>query len=630
MKAYAKENFIQKPPLKNVKINGYVHDLMNVFFENRIFSDFAKNVVLKEATDAFRNCEDEKGLIGLWQGEFWGKWVLSATRVCQYTGDDDLKNFLHKSALELIGFQRENGYIGTYQDSKHFYCKDPEEAIRQGWPGDWNWNIWCRKYTLWALLECYLLTDDNKILNSCIKIADNLLEELAESGKRLRETGAFKGFPSCSILKPMLLLYRITQEEKYLALCLDFVKDWEDSDLIPALIANCLSKKPFSQWYDFNLRWAKAYEMMSCFDGLLELYRVTANETYLKTCECFYEIAIENELNALYSVAFNDEFRDAKFNINAITEPCDVIHWMRLCHELFSLTGDAKYMDSFELAFYNPFLASSYKDGRWGARGARGHGRHLAAEGQAGLEHNHCCVNNMPRGYMNMAETIAMTSKDAIYINLYSEAEIALENGTSIRIDGNYLADSRANIVVEFKDTPLCDIKLRIPAWSKTSTIMADGKTYNPKNGYFTLSPRNSRTEITVQFDNTLTIIPLSAHKELPDDPWKLRRWVSATMGECTAEIFLYDDRCTLQKGCVLLCRTKLIGNTEEEMFSGKNLISPSFEATYQKVTPKMDVQMQFDVTFQKDEKTFSAQVCDFASGTNIDVDDMKYFSIYF
>lgn len=630
LKRYKKENILEKTPLENVELRGYTKSLMDVFFEKRIFSDFGKNVVFKEAEDAFSNCTDDSTSVGLWQGEFWGKWVIGAARVCRYAKDKELKRFLHSAALRLISFQRENGYIGTYKDSENFMSPPPSQAVinETGWECDWNWNIWCRKYTLWGLLECYDLTGDEKILTACVRLADNLISELSKSGKRLGETGTFKGMPSCSILKPMLILYRITEDEKYFSFCNEFVKDWENAKIMPGLIANTLDKKPIGEWYGgFEIKWAKAYEMMSCFDGLAELYRVTGEEKYLSACENFYDLVVKTELNPLYSVAFNDEFRNAKTNVNVITEPCDVIHWMRLCHELFALTGKAKYMDSFELAFLNPFLASSFKDGVWGARGARGCGKHFAAESQAGMKYNHCCVNNMPRGYMNMAESCVMTTKDAIYINLYTEAEITLKNGVKVFVGGDYSADGKAEITVDFGNEKPCDIKLRIPSWSKSAAVFSNSEKYDAKSGYFTLAPKDSKTEIKAEFDNSIKIKCLGTQKEVPEDGWKERRWISRENG--VADLFLHDKRCILQKGAVILCRTKLLGNTEEEMF-GNDLIDDSYNCSFVRLASENGVNMRFLLTLENGSKKLVTKVCDYASGTNTDVDDPHFFSIYF
>lgn len=632
MKTYAVENAVCKTPLEKVHIKGYAEDLMNIFFEKRIFSDHGVHDVLGEAETAFAECRDDEGVAGLWKGEFWGKWIISAVRVCRYTGSEKLKNTVHNSALKLIGYQREDGYIGTYKNSKNFMAADPEKTREvMGWPCNWNWNIWCRKYTLWGLLECYELTEDERILNASIGLANHLISELTEEGVYINDTGTFNGAPSCSILKPMLVLYRITEDERYLKFCLDFVSLWENADKKPGLIENSLSKKPLGDWYDFSEEWSKVYEILSCYDGLAELYRITGEHKYLEACENFYELLIKNELNAVFSVGFNDQFRDAAFNVNTITEPCDVIHWMRLCHELFALTGEAKYMDSFELAFYNPFLASSFKDGMWGARGVRGHSRHFSVNGQAGMKHNHCCVNNMPRGYMNMAESCVMESGDSLYINLYNEAEITTAKGIKVDFAGDYMANSKSQITVDFGTHTPCPIKLRIPAWSKNNKVVAQGKVYTPDSGYFTLMPENAKTIIDVEFDNEIEIIPVDAHKELPHDSWKVVRWSNTYDATGSPEdMFLYDKRFILRKGAVLLCRTKLIGSSEEEMFGTDALIDDTYRCSYRVTKPDKDVNIQLDVVLDNGSNVIKTKVCDFASGTNMIVDDVKFFSIYF
>ena len=58
MKSYIKENIINKTPLENVEIGGYTADLMNIFFEQRVFGDYGRNVVYKEAESAFENCRN--------------------------------------------------------------------------------------------------------------------------------------------------------------------------------------------------------------------------------------------------------------------------------------------------------------------------------------------------------------------------------------------------------------------------------------------------------------------------------------------------------------------------------------------------------------------------------------------
>lgn len=62
------------PTLGSTRIEGAVGAKMDNFFEQRIFSDFARDSIFREAEDAFKNKIDDivKAPIGYWQGEFWG------------------------------------------------------------------------------------------------------------------------------------------------------------------------------------------------------------------------------------------------------------------------------------------------------------------------------------------------------------------------------------------------------------------------------------------------------------------------------------------------------------------------------------------------------------------------------
>ena len=171
MIAYKKENLIESPKAGCTKLLGNTKKRMDAFFDKRIFSDFAKEVVYKEAVSAFQTKADDDEPACLWQGEFWGKWVISGCEAYKASGDESLKKFLIQSAYEVMSFAREDGYIGSYKDSSHVFAT--AEHI--------NWNIWCRKYTLWGLLECYDLCGDEKILTACVRLADNLLFALSKA-----------------------------------------------------------------------------------------------------------------------------------------------------------------------------------------------------------------------------------------------------------------------------------------------------------------------------------------------------------------------------------------------------------------------------------------------------------------
>ena len=270
-------NRFTPPTPGKLRLSGKIADQMETFFRERVTSDYARDVILAECEEQFRLRNDDETIVGYWRGEFWGKWVISGCRVARYERDEKLKETLRKTALNLIGTADPDGYIGTYRDKTNFMASDPEETKKVvGWPCNWNWNLWCRKYTLWGMLEIHDLTGDEKILSAARKFTDQYIGMLEEHNVRPGETGTFNGLPTCSIMKPLLILYRLTGDERYLNFALSIADDWERADgHIPNLIRNALEMKPVHEWYPESEKWAKAYEMMSCLDGLLELYRVS-------------------------------------------------------------------------------------------------------------------------------------------------------------------------------------------------------------------------------------------------------------------------------------------------------------------------------------------------------------------
>ncbi len=620
--------------LENLRLEGKIARLTDIFFEERILSDFAKNTVYKECEDAFRNQVDDETAVCYWQGEFWGKWIISACRVAEYKGDDDLKEFIRNACYNLLSLQREDGYIGTYKNSKNFFAADPNETKAIiGWNCDWNWNIWSRKYTLWGLLEVYSLTEDNEILKGAIRLADHLISELKEMGTHILDTGTFCGLPSGSIMKPMLILYRYTEDKKYLDFCLDIAARWE-TPKIAGLIYNSLNKTRPCEWYENFIKWSKTYESLSCFDGIIELYRVTGEEKYLTAAENFYELLEKDEKNILFSVGYNDQYYNAAHEQNSMTEPCDVIHYIRLCSELFKLTGKSKYLDSIELAYYNPLLASANKDGKWGARAVCSAGIHTMAVAQSNLKYNHCCVNNMPRGLLNAAQSALFSDGKSITIALYHqfEAEItAGETKVRVKVSGDYLNTSNADINISFEGKAL-PIRLRIPVWTRVGKISFGGKAYMAMNGFFEVPATEKSINIKIGFDNTPHINKWSGavkRHELKD--WEFARMAGPSQYDRIIGRILVDEaKCTIRKGAVLLSRSKLIGNTGEEMFDGEFKADEDMTVSLTKVSNDADVILSYKARFEKNGFVYETPVCDYASAGNIETEEKELYSVFF
>ncbi len=241
------------------KIEGYLGDKINLVIEQRI-----KKQDINQLVEPFRHKDETH----LWQSEFWGKWVQSAIASYSYNHDPEMLSIIQRSESELLASQTPSGYIGNYTDTARLK----------------EWDIWGNKYTLLGLLTYYDLTGDKAALRSSCKLADNLLNLVGPGKVNIVKTGNYRGMPSCSILEPMVSLYRHTVDKKYLEFARYIVDQWETTDG-PGLISKALAGIPVAERFPHPSVWwsyengQKAYEMMSCYDGLLELYRITGEPT---------------------------------------------------------------------------------------------------------------------------------------------------------------------------------------------------------------------------------------------------------------------------------------------------------------------------------------------------------------
>ena len=641
---YKVQNVMQTAPLGNCFLEGEIGARFDRFILERVSGKFALESVLREAEDFFATQYDDIYTFGYWRSEFWGKLMLSAVRCCQYNNDEVLKEDLRKSCYKMLSLQREDGYLSTYRNSDNLYPVDVvKSAFYSGWEANYCWNLWGMKYTLWALIEAAMYLDDNKILAGATALADWIVAKFKADGTRVKDSGVMDGMPSSSILKPMLVLYRITGDEKYLTFGKDIVKEWvRDDDERPNLINNALSGVAVASWYgisskklseghDLGADWVpKAYEMTSCFDGIIELYRITGDEILINAAKAFYEILLKYESNILGSVGYCERYQDAAKYADTATEICDVLHWMRLCFELFRLTGEAKYMQSFEKAFVNAYMAGVYLDGKNGAFFVRGAGRHFTAVPQCETRYQHCCLNNVGRGFTNAAESCITKGENGYYVNMFTQSYVKFGD-TDIRVGANYFDSGWVGIAVRNPEEGK-KLYIRIPEWSKNTKIRVDlnDEVVVPVCGdYYEVNLNADTTIMKIRFDMTVEVIEREWFF-MEDNDYHLHRWRDGLYGLCNKDAMLQNSKIVLRRGPVILARTKKFGAKEEDMFSTETLYGKKIEAIQAPhLTNNTGALVTTRVFITVDGERKEYIMCDFASAGNVDSSDPKLFSIY-
>ena len=628
--AYKIRNVMQLPDVGNVFLDGLIGIRYERFIYERVTGKFAIDMILREAEEFFADQYDDEFLYGMWRSEFWGKLMLSAARVCRMQRDEQLKKDIRASVYRVLQYQDGDGYLSTYREKDCIFRVDPVEAEKQVGNGVYyNWNIWGQKYTLWALLECAMLLDDQLILNAADRMGSHILSQFERLQVRVKDSGVMDGMASCSIMKPMLLLYRLTGREEYYQFCLDIAREWERTDNErPNLIANALSGVAPKEWYDEKHGWiSKAYEMTSCFDGLCELYRLSGDAHYFTAIRRFWETLLKHESNVLGSVGYCERYENGAHYPDACTEICDVIHWMRLSHELFCLTGEAKYMEAFERAFLNAFLAGVYEDGKNCAFFVRSAGRH-AAERQVGTKYQHCCLNNVPRGFVNAAESAITEDENGYYINLYLPLRTHFGK-TSFRISEGYTNTGRVTITIRGARAGKM-LHLRVPAWSQKTVMKVNGEEIPANCGEYAVYPLPEGDCLAViWFDMTPEVMDFAGEfKNLPDDEYHVQRWCYDQGKMVTREMMVKHPMSVIRRGPVMLARSKRVQCSEEEMFSGETVWGRNARCTA--------VQFKHDwllaackITLKTEDREYHYNMCDLASAANRDLEDPRYFNMF-
>ena len=448
-------------PWNAVQLDGVLGDSLRVAATGRL-----AHPGVGEMLQPFRERKD----VHEWRSEFWGKWITAAIPVWQATGDEHLGTIIHEAVAGLLKTQSEDGYIGAYADDQRLQ----------------RWDLWGRKYTLLGLLAWHEAIGDEVALTAAKRLADRVLAEVGPGQASPFTHDMWNGLASGSILEPMVLLHRRTGYPRYLEFAQYLVKSWSNPDG-PDLLTKVQNRTPVFEMFqrpDPNVSGyaghgkAKAYEMMSNFEGLIELYRVTGDSRFESAAEWAYDNIKDTEITIVGSGSdwerwCNGTQRQTVPWTKGI-ETCVTVTWMKYSAQLLRLTGDAAYADEIERAAYNSLLGAQAGDGQWWCHHMPLFGVKERAPGQCGLNQN-CCVANGPRGLIVLPQIAVMNRAQGPVVNLYGamRAQVSLQTGGNVSLvqATEYPADGDVQLTVSPDAPREFTLALRIPAWSAQTRV---------------------------------------------------------------------------------------------------------------------------------------------------------------
>ena len=426
-----------------------------------------EKVNLDRLLDGFRHRPGRQTYIG----EHAGKWLHAATLEWVNSGDPVLRAKLDYVATELAKCQMADGYLGTYEETNRWT----------------SWDVWSHKYNLIGLITYMRYTGNTNLLPTCTRMADLLCKTFGdEPGKRdIIISGEQAGLAPTSVLEPMMLLYRLTGEPRYLNFCEYILRAWEQPDG-PHIVSTLLTARRVDKVGN-----GKAYEMLSCLNGALEYYRVTGGKKILAACLNAWQDIVDNRIYLTGSMSYNEIFH-GNFdmpNISNVGETCVTVTWLQVNAQLLRLTGEARFADQLERVILNQLLGAQLCDGSGWGYYVQMEGKKPYYKGEPdadGVEFT-CCLSSGPRGLALIPTFAITTDADGVVVNLYEsgQAKLALRNGTPVEIDTDtlYPGEDQIRITVSPATERTFAVKLRIPSWCRAASLQVNGQQIGTKAG---------------------------------------------------------------------------------------------------------------------------------------------------
>lgn len=422
-----------------------------------------------------------------WRGEYWGKMLRGATLIYQYTKDEELYQILTDTMQDMMSVIEEDGRVSSYKRECEFDA----------------WDLWCRKYVILAS-EYYLDICKDEVLKEQIlgflkRCADCVIKGIGpgKSQKKITlATRSWFGLNSSSILEPMVKLYNLTKEQRYLDFATYIVETGGAEGV------NVFELAYENKVYPYQYGVSKAYEMMSCFEGLLEYYYVTGIEKYKTAVIHFGQAVRDTELSVIGCSGITHELFDHTKNRQTVRqndvmqETCVTVTWMKLCAKLLELTGDVAYADCMEQSFYNAYLGTlntekktcpyayqkfiekqknpkmvdtymivdSYSPLTAGRRGVKIGGSQLLPD----YSYYGCCTCIASAGVGVFLEKAVIEEQEGFTINFYETGTVEKEwKGAKVMFNMETEYPVGENVSIKIKcDKPVrFALKVRIPGW---------------------------------------------------------------------------------------------------------------------------------------------------------------------
>lgn len=443
--------------------------------------------------------------------------------------DKQLDHYLD-SVINIIALAQEpDGYITTCVTNKCYRLS--------GWWGRSKWEkinsheLYNSGHLIESAVAHYRATGKRNLLNVAIKNADLVCRTFGPAEGQIHRPG---GHPIIEMA--LCKLFKVTGDKKYLEGARYFVEETGRCTDGHRPSEYSQDHKPILQQDEIVGHAVRAGYLYS---GVADMAALTGDETYFKALERIWQNMSSKKLfitggigSRAQGEGFGPEYE--LHNHTAYCETCAAIANVYWNYRMFLATGESKYVDVCERALYNNVLSgvSLSGDRFFYDNVLESNGEHERQRwfGCA------CCPGNITRFIASVPGYIfAQRGKD-IYVNLYAQCrakigKVELEQTT------RYPWDGKVRITV-VKGGGQFAIKLRLPAWLKTSptnnnlytykdksklySIKVNGRAMYPENHSYISIDRKWKKGDVIELDMPMDVRRIEANDNIVDDRGKV------------------------------------------------------------------------------------------------------------
>jgi DUF1680 family protein len=422
-----------------------------------------------------------------WAGEFVGKYLISGVQAMHMADDPKLKKTLQNVVDRLVEFQADDGYLGPW----------PKNERLRG-----HWDLWGHYHVMLGLMHWHEHTGDEQAAAVARRIANLICDTCLDAGFRVIDAGSHE--MNMSVIHGMARIYRKTGNPRYLRMTKEILKDFER---VGDYYRTGLAGKEF--YRTPRPRW----ESLHALQGLVELYRITGDETFRTAFLHHWASMRRFEYRNTGGFSSGERATGNPYKDDAI-ETCCVVAFEEVMIDALRLSGISTIADDLEQTTLNAMLGAQHPSGAWCTYNTPMAGQripshiHIRFQAREDTPHLNCCSVNGPRGYGSISRWGVMRSDHGLVLNYYGPmiAEVSLADGTPVTIsqETDYPFDGTIKVMVDLPQPKEFTLALRIPAWSAKTAVSASGDAVPDvrPGSYLALNRRwNAGDQITMRLD---------------------------------------------------------------------------------------------------------------------------------